>query len=112
MTEKELLRELKIWPNFNGYQYLMKGFELIRDNPDYLQGVTKCLYPDIAKDYKISWSGVERAIRISLDLCWYKGNREFLDVMAGYHLKKRPTVSEFFAISWLYLYQNEDESEE
>ena len=109
MTEEELLKELKIWPNFNGYQYLMKGFALIRENPDYLQSVTKRLYPDIARDYKLGWSSVERAIRTVLNNCWNRGNRELLDQMAGYHLNRRPTVSEFFALSWLFLYQDEEQ---
>lgn len=62
MTEKELLKKLGIWPNLNGYQYLLKGFELIRENSDYLQCVTKRLYPDIGKAYKARWPSVERAI--------------------------------------------------
>ena len=29
MGEQELLRKLGIWPNVRGYQFLMKGFEMI-----------------------------------------------------------------------------------
>ena len=70
MTEKELLKKLGIWPNLNGYQYLLKGFELIRENSDYLQCVTKRLYPDIGKVYKAKWPSVERAIRTCVISCW------------------------------------------
>ena len=109
MTEKELLKKLGIWPNLNGYQYLLKGFELIRENPDYLQCVTKQLYPDIARVYKVKWPSVERAIRTSVIGCWERGNRDFLDEMAGYPLRERPTVSEFFSIAWLYLCREKSE---
>ena len=110
MGEQELLRKLGIWPNLSGYQYLMKGFEMIRMDPDYLQDVTKRLYPDIADVYQMSWPSVERAIRTSLITCWDRGNRDFLDQMVGYHLRDRPTVSEFFALSWLYLCRQEQEN--
>ena len=103
MTEKELLRRLGIWPNLSGYQYMLKAFELIRENGDCLQCVTKRLYPDIGRAYKVSWHSVERAIRTAVINCWDRGNREFLDQVAGYHLDERPTASEFFAITWLYL---------
>ena len=73
MGEQELLRKLGIWPNLSGYQYLMKGFEMIRMDPDYLQYVTKRLYPDIADVYQMSWPSVERAIRTSLITCWDRG---------------------------------------
>lgn len=96
MTEKELLKKLGIWPNLNGIQYLLKGFELIRENSDYLQCVTKRLYPDIGKAYKARWPSVERAIRTCVISCWERGNRDFLNEMAGYPLRERPTVSEFF----------------
>ena len=113
MTEKELLRRLGIWPNLSGYQYMLKGFELIRENSEYLQCVTKRLYPDIGRAYKASWPSVERAIRTAVISCWDRGNRDFLDQIADYHLRDRPTVSEFFAISWMYLSQNKQgESEE
>ena len=105
MSEKELLRKLGIWPNLSGYQYLLKGLEMVREDPAYLQYVTKRLYPEIASVYRMSWPSVERAIRTTLICCWDRGNREFLNQMAGYCLRDRPTVSEFFAISWLYLYR-------
>ena len=105
-----MLRKLGIWPNLSGYQYLMKGFEMIRTDPDYLQYVTKRLYPDIADAYQMSWPSVERAIRTSLISCWDRGNRDFLDQMVGYHLRDRPTVSEFFALSWVYLCRQEQKN--
>lgn len=107
MTEKKLLKKLGIWPNLSGYQYLLKGFELIRENSDYLQCVTKRLYPDIGKAYKARWPSVERAIRTCVINCWERGNRDFLNEMAGYPLRERPTVSEFFSIAWVYLCREE-----
>ena len=36
-----------------------------------------------------------------------RGNRDFLNEMAGYPLRERPTVSEFFSIAWVYLCREE-----
>ena len=53
MTEKELLKKLGIWPNLNGYQYLLKGVELIRENPDlfYLTLENKALTIEMPISY-------------------------------------------------------------
>ena len=72
MTEKELLKKLGIWPNLDGYQYLLKRYwKLIRENSNYLQYVDKdgCI-PDIGKAYKARWPSVERAIRTCVISCW------------------------------------------
>ncbi|WNV57621.1 hypothetical protein RJD28_15700 [Oscillospiraceae bacterium NTUH-002-81] len=55
MTEKELLKKLGIWPNLNGYQYLLKGVELIRENPDlfYLTLEYKALTIEMPISYSI-----------------------------------------------------------
>lgn len=63
--------------------------------------------PDIGKAYKARWPSVERAIRTCVISCWERGNRDFLNEMAGYPLRERPTVSEFFSIAWVYLCREE-----
>ena len=105
MTEKELLKKLGIWPNLNGYQYLLKGFELIRGRiADYSAMRDEAVVSGRGeKVYKAKWPSVERAIRTCVISCWERGNRDFLNEMAGYPLRERPTVSEFFSITWMYL---------
>ena len=73
MGEQELLRKLGIWTNLSGYQYLMKGFEMIRMDPDYLQYVTKRLYPDIADVYQMSWPSEVRIARRSANFSHFRG---------------------------------------
>ena len=99
-----ILIRLGIFPNLVGYRYLEYGIELLNENPDRIYYVTKDLYPVIAQRYGTSWLSVEHAIRTAVAICWERGNRTFLNEIAGYTLKTRPTASEFIAI--LYKFQN------
>lgn len=44
-----LLMRLGITPNYVAFSQTACALKLIRGNPDALQLVTKCLYPDVAK---------------------------------------------------------------
>jgi len=104
----ELLFRLGIMPNLVGHKYLKYGVELLLEDPERIQYVTKDLYPAIAKYYGTTWISVEHGIRTAVQICWKKGNRMLLDEVAGYYLEERPTVSEFFAIIVMY-FQNRSE---
>ena len=86
-----------------GYHYLCYALELCRKNENYILYVWKYLYTDIAEHFKKSRSSVEHALRTVVTFCWYNGNREFLNAIAGYTLDTRPTVGEFIAILHYYL---------
>lgn len=80
-TEIIIRRGLK--PHLLGYKYTRKAVELCMQDITYLDGITKRLYPDIAKEYGTLPSRAERAIRHSIEVI-YGGER-------------KPTNSEFIA---------------
>ena len=71
------------------------------ENGEYINAVTKLLYPDIAKKYKSTPSRVERAIRHAIEVAWDRGNIDTLQNVFGYtvsNTKGKPTNSEFIAM--------------
>ena len=54
------------------------------ENQDVLVGITKGLYPDIAKQYKTTASKVERAIRHAIESVWKKNGPQIYFEIAGY----------------------------
>ena len=92
----------------NGVEYPDNGERAVFFARGVLETVKKLRWaPDIGKAYKARWPSVERAIRTCVISCWERGNRDFLNEMAGYPLRERPTVSEFFSIAWVYLCREE-----
>ena len=99
----DLVNTLGIRATYCGYHYLCYALELCRKNENYILYVWKYLYTDIAEHFKKSRSSVEHALRTVVTFCWYNGNREFLNTIAGYTLDTRPTVGESIAILHYYL---------
>lgn len=100
---RRLLFMLGTTPSYAGFQYVVYGLSLLSENNGAgLQLVTKWLYPDIAKHYRTNWKTVERDIRTLIGVIWRK-NPSLLQYIAGYPMKYKPTVSQFFAILWEYL---------
>ncbi len=97
MDDEKLLQHLGVTPNYKGFYYLLAALEILRSHPDSLSLVTKWLYPDIAKKYQTSWKSVERNLRTTVRLAW-DNNPIFLQALAGFPLKGRPTVTVFLAI--------------
>ena len=96
-VELELLR-LHISRTMSGYHYAAYGVAQVIQSPEIINGLTKELYPEIAKQFQVRPANVERSIRVAIRACWERGGREALDEMAGIHLTKRPTNSAFLTI--------------
>ena len=92
-----LLMKLGITPNYVAFSQTAFALKLIRGNPDSLQLVTKCLYPDVAKQFGTNWKAVERNIRSAADIAW-RCNPELVTNLAGYPLAERPKAAQFIAI--------------
>lgn len=94
----ELLKMLGMPSHLKGYYYTRKAvLLLIDDREKYLSGVTKVLYPTIAKEFKTTSSKVERAIRHAAETTWEIGNIEIQDKIFGYSVSAKtgkPTNSE------------------
>ena len=96
-----LLHEMGVPAHIKGFQYLRAGILFTIRGAGSVAGITKVLYPEIAKKYETTPSRVERAIRHAIEVAWNRGRMETLDALFGYTIntgKGKPTNSEFIAL--------------
>ena len=96
-----ILREIGVPAHIKGYQYMRDAISIVVDNRDLLAGVTKELYPIIARKNQTTPSRVERAIRHAIEVAWNRGRPDTIEALFGYtvqHDKGKPTNSEFIAL--------------
>jgi len=98
----KLFHEMGIPVHFRGYSYLRDAIILAVEEVDILGNITKNLYPRIAEKYKSTSSGVESAIRHTIEIGWERGNSEFLKELFGFGDNqaakgKFPTTASFIA---------------
>ena len=94
----KILHELGVPSHIKGYQYMRESIMMVYDNPELVGGITKELYPDVAKKYKTTVSRVERAIRHAIEVSWNRGNWDTMEDLFGNSVdidKAKPTNSEF-----------------
>ena len=97
----EILHQIGVPAHIKGYQFLRDAILLTAADPDYINAVTKRLYPQIAKQNGTTASRVERAIRHAIEVAWDRGDVEVLNGYFGYtihNLRGKPTNSEFIAM--------------
>ncbi len=85
-------------PSVRGYQYLREALLMLAKDSNNLLGVSKIMYPEIARKYNTTPQRVERAIRHATEISWQglginklksffpnrfeiPSNRDFLDFM-------------------------------
>ncbi len=93
-----VLHEMGVPSHIKGYQYIREGISMMYDNPDLIGGITKELYPEIAKRYDTTVSRVERAIRHAIEVSWNRGDWDLMEEIFGHSVdidKAKPTNSEF-----------------
>ena len=93
-----VLHELGVPSHIKGYHYLREGIKLIYNNPELIGGITKELYPSIAKKFSSTDTRVERSIRHAIEVSWNRGNWDLMQDLFGYSVdidKAKPTNSEF-----------------
>ena len=97
----EVLHEIGIPAHIKGYLYLREAICLVVGRVELLGGVTKELYPTIAKRYQTTPSRVERAIRHAIEVAWNRGNVDVIHSLFGHTINSdrgKPTNSEFIAM--------------
>ena len=97
----EILHEIGIPAHIKGYKYLREAIMYTINDMDVLSGITKVLYPEVARRCQTTASRVERAIRHAIEVAWDRGDVEILQRYFGYTvsgLKGKPTNSEFIAM--------------
>lgn len=96
---ENLLNELGIRSNLKGYEYLRDILYLTSKNKALLvDGLTKNLYPNLAKRYNTSSEAVEAAIRGALNSAWNQNANGF---MAVFPKSRRdcPTNAQFIILA-------------
>lgn len=93
----DLLVRLGVRPNLKGYQYLRVAVKLCLNDREELDGITKRLYPSVARKCGATSAKVEHAVRHAIETAWEKGNEREQKAVFGYSCRegKRPTNSEF-----------------
>lgn len=107
LDAEPLLRQLRITNTLTAFPYVVYMVERVAEDPEQIRLITKRLYRDTAKYFKLKDSrNVERDVRTLIQVCWDRGDRDFLDHIAGCHLAKRPTNSSFIDMLAAYLRRN------
>ena len=97
----ELIHEIGVPAHIKGYQYLREAILFTLRNADASAGITKVLYPEVAKRFSTTPTCVERAMRRAIEVAWDRGDEEIRQkifrgtVSAN---KGKPTNSEFIAM--------------
>lgn len=94
----KILHELGIPSHIKGYQYIREGIGIIYERPETIGGITKELYPELAKKFDTTVSRVERAIRHAIEVSWNRGSWDLMEEIFGHSVdidKAKPTNSEF-----------------
>lgn len=78
-----LLKKLGINPAHNGWKYLNEAINLAFEDERYLIGITKSMYPTIAKKFNVTTGSVERCIRYVIELSMTKAPIAALKAVFG-----------------------------
>lgn len=84
-----------------GYVYLREAIIIKVNNQNVGISITKILYPSIAKKFDTSTSGVERAIRHSIEVAWNRMDKSYWKKKPVYPFSlfnQKPKNSEFVAM--------------
>lgn len=97
----DTLNELGISFGVRGRAACACAIKRVFDDPSYLHcGITKRLYPDIAKELNSTASRVERVIRYAISVGFSRGDLDAIDRVFGFTVdgdKATATNSEFIA---------------
>ena len=97
----DIIHEIGVPAHIKGYHYLRESIILSVKNSEYVNSITKLLYPTVAKNHNTTASRVERAIRHAIEVAWDRGNLDVLNSYFGYTIQNergKPTNSEFIAM--------------
>ena len=94
----KLLHALGIPSHIKGYQFIRSAILMVYENPGFIGGITKELYPDLSIKFNTSIPRVERAIRHAIEVSWNRGDWDLMEEIFGHSVdidKAKPTNSEF-----------------
>ena len=83
--------------SYTGYNYVVYSLQLILEDEERIDCITKTLYLDVAKHFHTTWSCVEKNMRTIVNCVWNSHNTELLDIIFNRsNRNKKPTNKEFF----------------
>ena len=97
----DVIHEIGVPAHIKGYNYLREAISLCIQDKEFINSITKMLYPTVARNYQTTSSRVERAIRHAIAVAWNRGREEILNGIFGYTIdtnKGKPTNGEFIAM--------------
>ncbi len=97
----KLFLELGIPAHIKGFHFLRAAVQLVIKDTEYINGITKILYPKVAKDFETTASKVERAIRHAIEVAWSRGRLDVLNKAFSCRVafkEQKPTNGEFIAL--------------
>jgi two-component system, response regulator, stage 0 sporulation protein A len=89
-----ILTSFNIPKQLCGYLFLKEAILLVAMDFDLRQGITKVLYPTIARKFNSTPSKVERGMRHAIESSWYKSHKPFIQTFGH----DKPTNSQFVAV--------------
>ena len=97
----DIIHEIGVPAHIKGYQYLREGILFTIRDAGSVAGITKVLYPEIAKKFSTTSTCVERAMRHAIEVAWDRGDEEvrqkiFRGTVSGN--RGKPTNGEFIAM--------------
>lgn len=102
-SAERLLRSLGASGKLVGFKYLVYIAEMLLKLPNEERWLTKNIYPETAKHFRVGYDSVDKAIRTLITKCWERKDHSMLDRIAGSHLDKRPTSAQFIDMLVAYL---------
>lgn len=105
----DLLTEIGVPHSILGYDRLKAALQLVIDDPDLINRMTKGLYPQVAAMVHSTASRVERNIRHGIESAWDRGDYDVLRKYFGNTIspsKGKPTNSEFLSQIAHYIRRN------
>lgn len=102
----KLLVRVGMPPHLKGYRCTKEALRLLQENPDYIDYLTKGLYPAVGEKLGTTGSRVERALRHGVETVFDRISPELEEEMFGNSvsgMKGKPTNGEFLAIMVLHL---------
>lgn len=95
---REILHRIGMPSHRKGTDYFTMALIMTVTDSEYLRGITKILYPELARENCVSVPTVERAMRSVLETAWSMGDSNFHRELFGTACKegtKRPSNLEF-----------------
>lgn len=80
----ETLRKLGVPANLKGYEYIKYALQLVVNDRSKLDGITKVLYPEVAKEFETTPARAERNIRHAIEVVFdHSGADAIKDFFGG-----------------------------